>query len=72
MYFNGALNIEGVEAGILFVTPSKDELRYVLRIYFLASNNDAEYEVCLRGLRIAAELSIKGLMVYGDSALVIN
>ena len=31
-----------------------------------------EYEACLHGLRIAIELSVKRLMVYGDSTLAIN
>ena len=72
MYFDGALNINGAGAGILFITPTKDKLRYVLRIHFLASNNAAEYEACLHALCIAVELGVKCLMVYGDSALVIN
>ena len=72
MYFDGALNINGAGTGILFITPTKDKLRYVLRIRFLASNNTAEYKACLHGLRIAVELGVKRLMVYGDSALVIN
>jgi len=72
MYFDGALNINGAGAGILFITPTKDKLRYVLRIHFPASNNTAEYEACIHGLCIAIELSVKRLMVYGDSALVIN
>ena len=72
MYFDGSLNIDGAGAGVLFVSPSKEQLRYVLRIYFPASNNAAEYEACLHGLRIAVELGVKHLYVYGDSALVIN
>ncbi|XP_066357987.1 uncharacterized protein [Miscanthus floridulus] len=57
---------------MLFISLTREKLRYVLRIYFLASNNAAEYEACLHGLRITVELSIKRLYVYGDSALVIN
>ena len=72
MYFDGALNINGAGAGILFIMPTKDKLRYVLRIHFPASNNAAEYKACLHGLRIAIELGVKCLMVYRDSALVIN
>ncbi|XP_066323858.1 uncharacterized protein [Miscanthus floridulus] len=72
MYFDGALNINGAGAGILFITPTKDKLRYVLQIHFLASNNATEYEACLHGLRIAIALGVKCLMMYGDSALVIN
>ena len=72
MYFDGALNINGAGASILFITLTKDKLQYVLRIHFLASNNAAEYEVCLHGLCIAVELSVKCIMVYRDSTLVIN
>ena len=72
MYFDGALNINSAGVGILFITSTKDKLRYVLRIHFPASNNIAKYEACLHGLRIAVELGVKRLMVYGDSMLVIN
>jgi ribonuclease HI len=72
MYFDGSLNIDGVGVGMLFISPNKDKLRYVLRLYFPASNNTTEYKVCLHGIRIAVELGVKRLYVYGDSALVIN
>jgi len=72
MFFDGFLNINGAGAGILFVSPNKDKLHYVLRILFPASKNVAEYEVCLHGIRLAVELGIKCLYVHGDFALVIN
>jgi len=72
MFIDGSLNINGVGAGILFVSPNKDKLCYVLRILFLTSNNIAEYEACLHGIRLAVELGVKRLYVHGDSALVIN
>jgi ribonuclease HI len=70
--FDGSLNIDGVGAGVLFISPNKDELRYILRLHFPASNNTAEYEACLHGIRIVVELGVKRLYVYGDLALVIN
>ena len=72
MYFDGSLNIDGAGAGILFISPTREQLWYVLRLHFPASNNVAEYEACFHGLRIAIELSVKRLLVYSDSALVIN
>ncbi|XP_066365378.1 uncharacterized protein [Miscanthus floridulus] len=72
MYFDSALNINGASVGILFITPTNDKLRYVLRIHFPAFNNATEYKACLHGLCIAIALDVKCLMVYGDSALVIN
>jgi ribonuclease HI len=47
-------------------------MRYVIRLHFPASNNMAEYEALLCGLRIAIELGIKRLDVRGDSQLVID
>jgi ribonuclease HI len=72
MYFDGSLTIDGAGAGILFISPTNEQLRYVLRIDFPASNNAAEYEACFHGLRIAVDLGIKRLYIHGDSALVIN
>jgi ribonuclease HI len=72
MYFDGSLNIDGAGVGVYFILPSGDRLSYVLRIHFKASNNAVEYEAALHGLRIAIELGIKRLMLFDDSALVIN
>jgi len=72
MFFDGSQNINGTGAGILFVSPNKDKLRYVLRILFPVSNNVAEYEACLHGIRLTVELGVKRLHIHDDSALVIN
>ena len=40
-------------------SPMDDELRYVVQLDFKASNNVAEYEGLVNGLRIAASLGIK-------------
>jgi len=50
MFFDGSLNINGAGAGILFISPNKDKLCYVLRILFLASNNVTKYEACLHDI----------------------
>jgi ribonuclease HI len=72
MYFDGSLNINCAGAGVLFISPNKDKLCYVLRLYFPTSNNTIEYKACLHGIWITVELGVKRLYVYGDSALVIN
>ena len=47
-------------------------LRYVLRLHFPASNNVAEYEALVNGLRITIELGVRRLDARGDSQLVID
>jgi ribonuclease HI len=69
MYFDGSLNLEGASAGVLLISPTGEQLKYVLQIFWKVSNNEAEYEALLHGLRLAASLGIKRLLVYGDSAV---
>jgi ribonuclease HI len=54
------------------ISPTGEQLKYVLQIFWKVSNNKAEYEALLHGLRLAASMGIKRLLVYGDSAKVIN
>jgi ribonuclease HI len=72
MFFDGSLTKTGVGAGLLFISPLGKHLRYVLRLHFPASNNVAEYEALVNGLRIAIELGVRRLDARGDSQLVID
>ena len=75
MYFDGSFSLEGAGAGVLLVSPTGEHLKYVIQMLFTgdkATNNTAEYEGLLAGLRAAAGLGIKKLIVRGDSQLVIN
>jgi ribonuclease HI len=62
----------GAGVGLLFISPLGEHMRYTVRLHFPASDNMAEYEDFLCGLRIAIETGIKRLDVWGDSQLVID
>jgi ribonuclease HI len=66
------LKLEGAGAGVLLISPTGEQLKYVLQIFWKVSNNEAEYEALLHGLHLTASLDIKRLLVYGDSVVVIN
>jgi ribonuclease HI len=72
MYFDGSMTKTGVGAGLLFISPLGVHMRYVIRLHFVASNNIAEYEALVIGLRIAIELRVRHLEVRGDSQLVVD
>ncbi|CAO2207897.1 unnamed protein product [Urochloa humidicola] len=72
MYFDGSVMKEGAGVGLVFVSPLGVRMRYSVRLYFTASNNVAEYEALVNGLRIAAELGIRRLEIRGDSKLVVD
>jgi ribonuclease HI len=72
MYFDGSLMKSRAGAGLLFISPLGKYVRYVIRLRFLASNNVAEYEALVNGLRIAIELGVRRLDARGDSQLIID
>jgi ribonuclease HI len=72
MYFDGSLMKTGAGAGLLFISPLGKHVCYVLRLHFPASNNVAEYEALVNGLRIVVELGVRCLDARGDSQLVID
>jgi hypothetical protein len=70
MYFDGAFSLQGADAGVLLVAPTGEHLKYVIQMHFpreRSTNNTAEYEGLLAGLRITADLVIKKLIVRGGS-----
>jgi ribonuclease HI len=70
MYFDGSYTLKGVGAGVVLIPPEGDMLKYTIQIEFSATNNIVEYEELVTGLRLAKELSIRQLLIRGDSHLV--
>jgi ribonuclease HI len=72
MHFDGSKMIHGLGAGIVLTSPKYDQLRYVLQIHFTASNNVAEYEALVHGLKVSKDICIRWIMCFGDLDLVIQ
>ena len=72
MHFDGFKMRTGLGAGVVLTSPKGDKIKYVLQIHFAASNNVAEYEALIHGLRLAKELGIRRILCYGDSDLVVQ
>jgi ribonuclease HI len=63
MYFDGSLMKRGAGVGLVFVSPLGVRMRYAVCLYFPASNNVAEHETLINGLRIATKLGVRRLDV---------
>jgi ribonuclease HI len=72
MYFDGSLKLGRAGAGVLFISLDRKQLKYILQILWQSMNNKVEYEELIHRLRVAIFLGIKQLLVYGDSAVVVN
>nr|GEU99557.1 hypothetical protein [Tanacetum cinerariifolium] len=63
---------DGSGAGLILTNPEREEFTYALRFMFEATNNEAEYEALIAGLRIAEEMGVKNLQENVDFRLVAN
>ena len=72
MYFDGASNALGNGVGAVIISPEGCHTPFTARLYFNCTNNMAEYEACILGLRAAIDLRIKFVSVFRDSSLVIS
>ncbi|GJX94881.1 reverse transcriptase domain-containing protein [Tanacetum coccineum] len=57
-------------AGLVLAGPSGVEYAYALRLTFTSTNNEAEYEALLAGLRIARMMNVLWIKVKVDSKLM--
>ena len=64
MHFDGSKTKEGFGAGVVLTSPKNDKLSYVLQIHFAASNNVAEYEALVHGLKVAKEIGIRRIRCF--------
>ena len=55
------------EAGVVIASLEGDILKYGVQLKFPVTNNEAEYEVILTGLRIARALRAKNALLRSDS-----
>jgi hypothetical protein len=72
MNFDGSKMLGGLGAGVVFTSPKGDKLHYVLQIHFRASNNVAEYEALVHGLKLAKEIGIQRILCFRNSDLVVH
>ncbi|GJY80482.1 reverse transcriptase domain-containing protein [Tanacetum coccineum] len=70
LYTDGAASSKGSGAGLILTGPSGVEYAYALRLTFASTNNEAEYEALLAGLRIARMMNVLRIEVKVDSKLV--
>ncbi|KAI3465522.1 hypothetical protein Pfo_022185 [Paulownia fortunei] len=67
LYVDDSSTSTGNGAGIVIETPQGDKFEYALKFEFLTSNNEAEYEVLLAGLKLAfARFLVGGNQVRGE------
>jgi ribonuclease HI len=67
MFFDGASSREGFGVGVVLVSPVQEIISLSYNLEFEATNNVAEHEALVLGLRDAEDMGIKEIIVFGDA-----
>ena len=68
---DGSSNDGGLGANLILISPEGHQMHCALRFGFRTSNNEAEYEALIAGLKLAKEIKVKSLEIFSDSQLVV-
>ena len=71
-FFDVSKTLEGLGVGYVLIDPEKNKHFLSCRLEFECTNNTAEYEALVQGLRKAIELKVENLKVYGDYEIIVK
>ena len=72
MSFDGVASKKGVGAGIWIRPPIGEPKLFSYKLEFKCTNNVAEYEALILGLKALRDLQVQRINIQGDSELVIK
>ena len=72
MYVDGAANRRGSGLGLVLISPKKITIEKSLRLGFLATNNEAEYETLLIGMTMVQKMGERAVEIFSDSRLIVD
>ncbi|KAL0402484.1 UNVERIFIED_CONTAM: hypothetical protein Slati_4278300 [Sesamum latifolium] len=71
-HVDGSSTIQGSGVGIVITSPQGENLEFAIKFGFKASNNEAEYEALIIGMKMAHEAGARHLIAYSDSQLIVK
>ncbi|KAL0411565.1 UNVERIFIED_CONTAM: Retrovirus-related Pol polyprotein from transposon.6 [Sesamum latifolium] len=72
LHVDGSSTAQGSGAGIVLNTPQGDDMEFIVKFEFKASNNEVKYEALVLGMRMTQDVSASHLLSYSDSQLIVK
>ena len=72
LYIDGASRQSGAGIGLQLTSPTEERIEQAVRLGFIASNNELEYEAMIVGLELALAVGTNSLLIRSDSQLVMG
>ncbi|XP_070040551.1 uncharacterized protein [Nicotiana tomentosiformis] len=72
LFFDGAANTKCIGIRVVLISETRHHYPVTAQLRFYCTNNMAEYEACIMGLRLAIDMGVEEILVLGDSDLSIE
>ncbi|XP_075082932.1 uncharacterized protein LOC142166936 [Nicotiana tabacum] len=72
LFFDRAANMKGVGIWAILISETRHHYPVTAQLRFYCTNNMAEYEACILGLRLAIDMGVQEILVLGDSVLLVH
>ena len=70
IHTDGFSNWHAGGADVVIQTPKRDKIECMIRLYFLTTNNEVEYEALVARLDLAKAASVENMVVHYDSQVI--
>ncbi|XP_059638806.1 uncharacterized protein LOC132281085 [Cornus florida] len=70
LFVDGSSTAHASGVGLIIISPEGENIAYALRFGFKVTNNKAEYEALIAGLKLAKVIGVEQLIPYTDSQLI--
>ncbi|XP_062170503.1 uncharacterized protein LOC133876233 [Alnus glutinosa] len=71
-YVDGSSANQKSGVGVTLASPDGETFQYAIKLDFVTTNNEAEYEALLDGLSIAREMGARNLEIRSDSQVIVS
>ncbi|XP_042484775.1 uncharacterized protein LOC122065051 [Macadamia integrifolia] len=72
LFVDGSSTTARSGAGLVLKSPEEFTIHYALRFAFPTTNNEAEYEALIAGIKLAKAVMTDDLVAHSDSQLIVN
>ncbi|XP_070026327.1 uncharacterized protein [Nicotiana sylvestris] len=72
LFFDGAANMKGVGIGAVLISETGHHYPVTTQLHFYCTNNMAQYEACILGLRLGVDMGVPEVLVLGDLDLLVH
>ncbi|XP_070008894.1 uncharacterized protein [Nicotiana sylvestris] len=72
LFVDGAANMNSIGIGVVLISETGHHYPVTAQLHFYCTNNMADYEACILGLRLAVDMGVQEVLVLGDSDLLVH